>query len=263
MALKEEKVSVRNGMFNVTVYRGGSGDPLVFLHAAGGAMVRDGGYLDLLAQKYDLIVPVHPGWPGSEGLEHLDDVIDMAVYYGDLFDTLGIESAHVMGSSLGGMFAAEFAALNRQYVRRLVLHSPAGLWLDEHQPLDFFAAPQDVVMKALYTDPQKIMASMPQVDPEDKEAVAKATLDRAMSMAAAGKFIWPIWDKGLKKRIHRINAPTLLIWGDKDGLNPPVYGPHWQKLIPGSKLVTIEGTAHVPMAEKPEEYVKAVSDFLG
>lgn len=262
MALKEQKVSVRKGMFNVTLYRGGSGDPLVFLHAAGGVRPEEP-FLDLLAQRYDVIAPVHPGWPGSDGLEHLDDVIDMAVYYGDLFDTLGLDSFNLMGSSLGGMFAAEVAALDRQYVRKLVLHSPAGLWLDEHPYLDFFAAPQDVMMKALYVDPEKVMASMPKVDPEDKEAVAKATLDRAMSMASAGKFIWPIWDKGLKKRIHRINAPTLLIWGDKDGLNPPVYGPHWQKQLPGSRLVTIKDTAHVPMAEKPEEFVKAVTDFLG
>lgn len=262
MGFKEEKVSVRNGMFNVTVRRGGSGDPLVFLHAAGGQAQWEP-FLEQLSQKYDVIVPIHPGWPGSDGLEHLDDVIDVAVYYADFFDTLGLDSFHLMGSSLGGMFAAEVAALDRQYVRKLVLHSPAGLWLDDHQPLDFFAAPQDVVMQALYADPAKAMAAMPQIDPEDKEAMARATLDRAMGMAATGKFVWPIWDKGLKKRIHRINAPTLLIWGDKDGLNPPVYGPHWQKLIPGSKLVTIPGTAHVPMSEKPEEFVKAVSDFLG
>jgi pimeloyl-ACP methyl ester carboxylesterase len=262
MALKEQKVSVRNGMFNVTVYRGGSGDPLVYLHPAG-ILRPDEPFLDLLAQKYDLIAPVHPGWPGSDGLDHIDDVIDMAVYYADFFDTMGLDSFNLMGSSLGGMFAAEVAALDRQYVRKLVLHSPAGLWLDDHQPLDFFAAPQDEVMKALYVDPDKAMASMPKIDPEDKEATTKATLDRAMSLAATGKFVWPIWDKGLKKRIHRITAPTLLIWGEKDGLNPPVYGPHWQKQIPGSKLVTIAGTAHVPMAEKPEEYVKAVTDFLG
>lgn len=244
------------------MYRGGSGDPLVFLHAAG-IQRPDDVFLELLAQKYDVIVPVHPGWPGSDGLEHLDDVIDMAVYYGDLFDALGLDSFHLMGSSLGGMFAAEVAALHRQYIRKLILHAPAGMWLDDHPPLDFFAVPQDVVMQALFVDPQKAMARTPKVDPEDKEAVLRAALDRNMSQAATGKFIWPIWDKGLKKRIHRISAPTLLIWGDKDGVNPPVYGPHWQKLIPSSKLVTIAGTAHVSMAEKPEEFVQAVSDFLG
>ena len=67
-------------------------------------------------------------------------------------------------------------------------------------------------MKALYVDVEAAAARMPKVDPEDRDAVAQATLDRAASLAATGKFVWPIWDKGLKKRIHRINAPTLLIW---------------------------------------------------
>jgi len=262
MGFKEEKVSVRDGMFNVTVRRGGSGDPLVFLHAAGGQAAWDP-FLEMLSQKYEVIVPIHPGWPGSEGLEHLDDVVDMAIYYCDFFDAMGLSNVHLVGSSLGGMFAAEIGAIGRQYVRKLVLCAPAGLWLDEHPYLDFFAAPQDVMMKALYMDPEKVMAAMPKIDPENREAMAKSMLDRTMSLAAAGKFIWPIWDKGLKKRIHRINVPTLIIWGDHDGLNPPAYGPLFQKLIPGSKLVTIPATAHVPMAEKPEEFVKAVSDFLG
>ncbi len=262
MGFKEEKVSVRNGMFNVTVRRGGKGDPLVFLHAAGGQAQWEP-FLEMLSEKYEVILPTHPGWPGSDGLEHIDDVVDLAIYYCDLFDAMGLTNVHLVGSSLGGMFAAEIAALGRNYVRKLVLHSPAGMWLDDHQPLDFFAASPDEVMKALYVDPEKAMAAMPKVDPDDREAVVKATLDRAMGLAATGKFVWPIWDKGLKKRIHRINAPTLIIWGDKDGLNPPVYGPHFQKQIPGSKLVTIPGTAHVPMSEKPEEFVKAVTDFLG
>jgi pimeloyl-ACP methyl ester carboxylesterase len=262
MGFKEERVSVRNGMFNVTVRRGGSGDPLVFLHAAGGQASWDTS-LEMLSQKYEVIQPMHPGWPGSDGLEHLDDVIDMAIYYCDFFDTLGLSNVHLVGSSLGGMFAAEIAAIGRQYVRKLVLHSPAGLWLDEHPYLDFFAAPQDVMQKALFIDPEKIAASMPQIDPENKEAMAKAMLDRTMALAAAGKFIWPIWDKGLKKRIHRITAPTLLIWGDHDGLNPPVYGPVFEKLIKGSKLVTIPNSAHATNIDAPEAFVKAVTEFLG
>ena len=262
MGFKEEKVSVSNGMFNVTVRRGGRGDPLVYLHAAGGQAEWEP-FLEMLSQKYEVIQPTHPGWPGSDGLEHLDDIVDMAIYYCDFFDAMGLSNVHLVGSSMGGMIAAEIGALGRNYVRKLVLHAPAGLWLDEYPTLDFFAAPQDVLMKALYMDPEKVMASQPKIDPENKEAMAKAMLDRAMSLAATGKFVWPIWDKGLKKRIHRINMPTLLIWGDHDGLNPPVYGPHFQKLIAGSKLVTIPGTAHVPMTEKPEEFVKVVSDFLG
>lgn len=261
MSYKEEKVSVRKGMFNVTLRRGGSGEPLVYLHGAGGQASWEP-FLDMLSESYDVIQPTHPGWPGSDGLEHIDDVIDMALYYLDLFDELGLQRVNLVGSSLGGMFAGEIAALAGSYVKKLVLCEPAGLWLDDHQPLDFFIVPQDELMRALFVDPEAAAARQPAIDPENKEAMAKMSLDRQMALAATSKFVWPIWDKGLKKRLHRIKAPTLIVWGDKDGLIPPVYGPEFQRLIPGSKLEVITNTAHVPMSERPEEFVRIVRSFL-
>jgi pimeloyl-ACP methyl ester carboxylesterase len=160
------------------------------------------------------------------------------------------------------MFAAEVAALGGSYVEKLVLGEPAGLWLDEQPPLDFFVASQDELMRATFADVDAAMARRPQPNPEDREAIARATLNRQMSMAATSKFVWPIWDKGLRKRIHRIKAPTLIVWGDKDGLNPPVYGPEFQRLIPGSRLEVIPDTAHAPMSEKPDEWVRLVKGFL-
>jgi pimeloyl-ACP methyl ester carboxylesterase len=261
MAYSEEKVSVRNGMFNVRVRRGGSGEPLVYLHAAGGQAEWDP-FLELLARDFEVIQPMHPGWPGAEGLEHLDDVVDMGLYYLDLFDSMGLSSVNLVGASLGGMFAAEVAALGSHYVRRLVLSEPAGLWLDEHQPMDMFAASQDELTNAMFYNPEKVAASRPPIDTENKEAMSKMMLDRQMGMAAAGKFIWPIWDKGLKKRIHRIKAPTLIVWGEKDGLVPPVYGYEFQRLIPGSKLEIIPETAHAAMIERPDEWSRLVVEFL-
>jgi pimeloyl-ACP methyl ester carboxylesterase len=262
MPFREEKVSVRNGMFNVSLRRGGSGEPLVYLHAAAGQPAWEP-FLEMLSQKYDVIQPSHPGWPGSDGLERLDDVVDMALFYLDFFDTLGLRSVNLVGTSLGGMFAAEIAALGKSYVNKLVLSEPAGLWLDDHQPLDMFVATQDELTQALYVDPEEMAKRRPPVDPDNKEAVAKAMLDRQMAMAATSKFVWPIWDKGLKRRIHRISARTMIIWGDKDGVIPPVYGPEFQRLIPGSRLEVIENTAHAPMSERPEEWVRLVSEFLG
>ena len=261
MGYSEEKVSVRNGMFNVTVKRGGSGDPLVYLHAAGGQASWDP-FLDMLAKDFEVIQPMHPGWPGSDGLEHLDDVVDLGLYYLDFFDALGLSSANLVGASLGGMFAAEIAALGPNYVRRLVLSEPAGLWLDDHQPMDMFAASQDEMMQAMFYDPEKVAASRPPVDTEDTEAVKKMMLDRQMGMAAAGKVTWPIWDKGLKKRLHRIKSPTLIVWGENDGLIPPVYGGEFQRLIPGSRLEVIPQSAHAPMIERPDEWSRIVTDFL-
>ena len=261
MSYRENKVSVRKGMFNVTVRRAGSGEPLVYLHAAGGQANWEP-FLDSLAQNFEVIQPMHPGWPGSEGLEHVDDVVDMGLYYLDLFDELGLQQVNLVGASLGGMFAAEVASLGTSYVKKLVLSEPAGLWLDDHQPLDMFVASQDELMRALFVDPEAAAARQPKIDPENKEAMAKANLDRQMALAATSKFVWPIWDKGLKKRIHRIKAPTLIVWGEKDGLIPPVYGPEFQRLIPGSKLEIIANTAHVPMSERPDEWVRIVKGFL-
>jgi pimeloyl-ACP methyl ester carboxylesterase len=103
---------------------------------------------------------------------------------------------------------------------------------------------------------------MPKADPDDREAQNRAIVERQMALSSATKFVWPIWDKGLKKRIHRIKAPTLLIWGGSDGVNPPVYGPEFQRLIPGSRLEVMKETAHAPMIEKPGEFAALVTGFL-
>jgi pimeloyl-ACP methyl ester carboxylesterase len=261
MPYTQQTISVREGMFNVSMRRGGSGEPLVYLPGAAGQNEWEP-FLEMLSQDFDVIVPSTPGWPGSSGLEHLDDVVDVALFYLDLFDTLGLSRVNLVGASLGGMFAAEVAALGGEYVEKLVLSEPAGLWLDEHQPLDFYVTLPDQLMKAMFVDVEAAMARRPQPNPEDREAVAQATIARQMAMAASSKFTWPIWDKGLKRRIHRIKAPTLIVWGDRDGLIPPVYGPEFQRLILGSRLEVIPNTAHVPMSERPEEWVRVIKDFL-
>ena len=262
MSYETKTVSVRDGLFQVEMRRGGKGDPLVYLHGAGGQDAWDP-FFDLLAERYTVYQPFSPGWRGSTGLDHLDDVHDMALFYLDLFDALGLASVNLVGHSLGGMFAAEIAAMDAAYVRKLVLCAPAGLWLDEAPVPDFYAMTQDELMAALYCVPPAIAPQDPaKATPEQRQAMARAAIEQAKALAASTKFLWPIWDKGLKKRLHRIKAPTLIVWGDSDGLNPPVYGPEFEKLIPGSRLVVIPGTAHLPMAERPEEFVRVVREFL-
>jgi hypothetical protein len=151
--------------------------------------------------------------------------------------------------------------LGGSYVNKLVLQAPAGLWLDDAIPPDSFTMSPDEITRAAYYDPDAAQARLPAPDPDDKEAIAKATFERQKAGIATAKFIWPIWDKGLKKRIHRIKAPTLLVWGESDGLVPPIYGEEFKRLIPGSKLVIIPKAGHVPSFEQRDEYVRILRDF--
>jgi pimeloyl-ACP methyl ester carboxylesterase len=247
-------------MFQVQLQTAGRGEPLFFLHGSGGQ--RWSPFLDTLAERYRVYLPHHPGWEESEGLEHLDDIIDLALFYHELFDVLGVGSPIVIGHSLGGMLAAEIAALSPPSVRKLVLVSPAGLWQDDAPPLDLFAVRREELERAVVHDYAHAAEILGAPDPNDADAVAAAEFRRRRALAAAAKFLWPIWDKGLKKRAHRIKAPTLIVWGEHDGLIPPAYGPEFQRLIAGSRLVTVPGTAHVPMLERPAEFVRLVEAFL-
>ncbi len=260
MTFNTETVSVRDGMFKVSMRCAGRGEPLVWLHHSGGHQDWFP-FLDILAEKYMVFQPDHPGWGASQGLDRIDDIVDFAVFYLDFFDALKIDRPYLIGHSLGGMLAAEIASLSPS-VRKLVLCDAAGLWSDDIPTPDFFTLNQEELGRAAFYDPASAARSMPPIDRENPAAMARMMFERTKSFAAAGKFLWPIWDKGLKKRIHRIKAPTLIVWGERDGIVPTPYAYEFQKRIPGSEVVIIPETAHMPMFEKPEEFTKIVLEFL-
>jgi pimeloyl-ACP methyl ester carboxylesterase len=257
----ETTMSIRSGLFRTFVRSAGSGEPLLFLHGAGGLRGWPP-FLEALAHTFRVIAPEHPGFGRSEGLEHLDDVVDLALYYTELMDAMGLEDPYVVGHSLGGMIGAEVAAITPERVRKLVLIAPVGLWLDDHPVMDFFSATPEELASAIFHDPASAIAKEMMSLPSDPEAQLEAVLERTKNLTAAGKFLWPIPDKGLRKRIHRINAPTLLLWGASDRLVLPIYGDEFLKRIDGACLTIIKGASHMLPFEKPDEVVKVVSDFL-
>jgi pimeloyl-ACP methyl ester carboxylesterase len=184
------------------------------------------------------------------------------VYYNDFLDALGIESAHVVGHSMGGMLGAELAVWSPHRVRKLVLANAAGLWLDEQPVADFFAMTPEQLAVALWHDPSSDVAKAMMAVPQDEQAQLEAFLLRSQHLATAGKFLWPIPDRGLKKRIHRIKAPTLLLWGQSDGLVPPIYAQEFHRHIPGAHIAMMQRCGHMPMYEDPAGFVKTVAAFL-
>lgn len=262
MTVNPTTVSVADGRWNIPVYRDGKGETLLWLHGAGGVPAWTPDYQQL-AESYDLVVPVIPGWNDTVGLEHIDDIHDMVFFLQDLADALGLEKFFLGGHSLGGMFAAELAAARPDMVKKLVLSSPAGLWMDETPVTDFFTLMPNELPGVLFGDPTNPAIAQIFTPPANEDELAERMYLQLANFSAAGKFLWPIPDKGLKKRLHRIKAPTLILWGDADRLIPPAYGPLFQSKIAKSQLATISGAGHMAPLEKSAEWAGEVKAFLG
>jgi pimeloyl-ACP methyl ester carboxylesterase len=257
----ESLVSIRNGLFRTFVRSEGEGDPLLFLHGTFGL---EGWppFLADLARSFRVIAPDHPGFGRSEGLEHLDDVIDLALYYTEFIEAMGLEQPYLVGHSFGGMIAAEVAAIAPDLVSKLVLIAPLGLWLDDPPVMDFFSATPEELMTAIFHDPHSAIAKEHLARPANPELQLEAALERTKNLSAAGKFLWPIPDRGLKKRIHRISVPTLLLWGTSDGLVPPIYGEAFLQRLKRARLAVFKGASHMLPLEKTDEFTEVVTDFL-
>ena len=255
------QLSLQEGKFNTPVLHAGKGDPLLYLH---GSVGQKGWapFLDRLSEHFSVYAPLHPGYGEAPGLEHVDDVLGLTLYYLDLLEALGLESANVVGHSLGGMVAAEMAALCRHCVKKLVLVSAVGLWRDDTPTTDFLAMTPQELDLALWADPNSDAAKEAAAQPDDQKAQRVLALDRIQDLTAAGKFMWPIPDKGLRKRLYRIKSPTLVLWGEQDKLIPPAYADEFSRHIPNSHAEVLPGWGHLPMIEQPEEFARLVVNFL-
>jgi pimeloyl-ACP methyl ester carboxylesterase len=256
----ERLVEIRGGALTFRVLTGGRGRALVYFHS-----VHEPGtwspFLDRLAGGRAVVAPLHPGAGGSAGVETLDDVLDLALAYEELLDALSIERADLVGHFFGGMVAAELAALFPERVGRLVLVSPLGLWRDDAPSEDILILPREELLAVLWHDPTSAAARQWAAQPATEDANLAVQIEAIARRSAIAKFIWPIPDKGLGKRLHRIEAPTLLLWGEADRVNPVAYAEEWQRRVKGAAVKLLPG-GHMLLHEAPQAASGAVEEFL-
>jgi pimeloyl-ACP methyl ester carboxylesterase len=262
-ALEPRTLRLWQGGIETRVEIGGAGPPLVYLHGPWG-LVGDRDFLDLLAAHHRVHAPWHPGTsPGNpEAIHRIDDWLDLVVYCGELFDRLGLDRPALVGHSCGGMLACEIAAAMPERVNSLVLIDPLGLWREDRPVRNWMILPEEGRAAALFADPAGAAAARFFALPDDPAGRVAAQAAFVWAQACTGKFVWPIPDKGLNKRIHRIAAPTLVLSGDADAIIAPACADDFAQRIAGARVRVIAGAGHLPQVEQPHETARLVREFL-
>jgi pimeloyl-ACP methyl ester carboxylesterase len=239
----------------VRVLRGGGGAPLIFLHGASG---HTGWlpFLERLSRRFDVIAPEHPGFGASDDPAWLDRPSDLAYFYLDLIEALKLDRAHLVGTSLGGWVAAELAVRNTSRLASLTLVCAVGITADGATVDDMFRMSPQENARRFYHDPERVRRRL------EALAVAEARI-LVRNRSTVVRLAYPSFvNPELGKWLHRIDVPTLLIWGKNDGLVPPAFGAAYQRQIPGATLVVIPQAGHAPFEEQPDAFLAAYDAFL-
>ncbi|HEV7886203.1 MAG TPA: alpha/beta hydrolase [Acidimicrobiales bacterium] len=274
--LTEEQVSTQVG--KVQVFRGGPAGPgaagavpLVYLHSAQG---ESNGLvlLERLADSFDTVAPVFPGFGESEGIDEIDDVEDAVFHLLDLFDQMGLGAApvNIVGLSLGGWLAAEIATRYPERIGRLVLVNPAGLYIQGHEIKEIFGRDLDELALELFADQSHpvavLMHQMASLATSTQGPDIPFEMLRPLlqSQAATAKLGWDpyLHNPKLQRRLYRVTAPTLIVHGAQDGLIPRAHAEAYAEGIADARLVDVEGAAHMLPLEKPDELAALVREFV-
>jgi pimeloyl-ACP methyl ester carboxylesterase len=236
--------------------RAGSGPPLLFLHGFDGAVWSP--FFDALARDYDVILPDHPGYGGSSMPAWLRSVHDLAYFYLDAMRELGLAGVHVMGHSIGGWIASELAIRQTASLATLTLIAPAGLRVKGVERADIFLLAPEKLIRTLYTD-QQLAETLIAAAANDEQADVDAK-----NRFTTARLAWHprMFDPQLAVWLHRIDVPTLIVWGADDRIIPPACAEPFRALVPGARVATIARAGHVPHRERPDDVLAQVVPFL-
>jgi pimeloyl-ACP methyl ester carboxylesterase len=184
---------------------------------------------------------------------------DLVFHYLDLLEVMGLERPILMGASLGGWMATEFAVRYAGMLRALILVDALGLRVSGVPTTDVFQLDAAQTRAALFVDPNAPLAHelMPDTPPSESiEAMLRARLVFA-------RFAWQFPDNPkLLDYLYRINCPTLIVWGERDGVVPLSHGHALQTAIAGATCTVLPSCGHLPHLEQPQALAHVVLTYL-
>lgn len=262
MSLDVQRRTTRRGIDGDVVV-GGQGPDLVFFHGAGGTSLEDP-LLNALAASFTVYAPIFPGFGVDETETSVEDMLDFTLHGWDLVDALELDGPPlIVGHSMGAMIAAEMASVARTDLRQLVLLNPAGMWIDAEPTPDLFSMLPFEMAEVMFHDPvlgEKLLTGG--LDFSDNQALTDFMVATARGLGTAGKILFPIPNRRLSKRIHRVGVPTLIVGGKSDGLVPPSYIELWGESIAGSTIEMIDEAGHMVHLEQPDAVAAAIVSFI-
>jgi pimeloyl-ACP methyl ester carboxylesterase len=244
----------------IELHEAGAGTPLLFLHPGGG-FTPDDPFIAMLAQRYRVIAPSHPGFGYSSLPDWIDSIDDIAHIHLELMDRLDLPRALLIGCSIGGWIAAEMATKAPERCEKLVLVGPEGVKTGDIRKLDIpdiFAVSNEAMNRLRFHDPAKARVDLSKLSEEQMRIIARNNETLAL-------LVWEPYmhNPKLKHRLHRLTMPVLFLRGESDGLVTADYLDRYAKLVPGARIATIAQAGHLPQIEQPEDFVDTVVSFLG
>jgi pimeloyl-ACP methyl ester carboxylesterase len=259
--MNSETLTLRSGR-RWQVYSGGSGAALLWLHGLRGVDPADP-TLVALQKSHRVTAPLAPGFNGLDELDRIDNIHELALDYDDLIEHLGLPACTLVGHSFGAMAAAEVAAHFPRHAERLVLLAPFGLWNDAYPVADVFGVPTATIDDLLWHDAaiREKFARKPTTD-ADVKIVAAEAITLAQGLTAVTKFVWPIPDRGLRRRLPRIACPALVVFGGEDKVVPARYAEDFSAELRHARTAAIAGAGHMLTYERPAEVAGLIAEFV-
>ncbi len=258
-AWTEEMVELAGA--SVQLVKGGSGEPLLILHDE---MGHPGwmNFHEALGQSNELIIPSHPGFGDSSFLDWIMNMRDMAGWYLEALDDLGVERINLMGFGIGGWLAADMATMDPGHFKKLILVDAAGIKPPTGEIFDMFL----VVAKEFITESFLSPENTPEfatICPEEPTPEQAEYWEVAREQACRLSWRPYMHYPALPNLLSRLkNLPTQIVWGREDPIVPLSAGQAYNDAIPGSQLAVIDNAGHRPEIEQPDEFVRIVQKFL-
>jgi pimeloyl-ACP methyl ester carboxylesterase len=236
--------------------RGGGGPPLLLLHHDIGTLDRLPFY-DALAERFDVLLPQHPGYGHSERPQWMRGVRDLAAVYRWMLAELGVERPVLLGLGFGGWVAAEMATMAPRDLDRLVLVGAMGVKPPQGDILDQALLSHIDYARAGFHDQGAFEAVYGAVPTTDQ--LVEWDLCREMNFRIAWKPY--MYSQTLPHLLGGVRAPALVVWGEDDRVVPRGAGEVYASRLPDARLEVVPACGHCVEMERPAELARLVTTF--